>query len=134
MASNSRPPAGRLSTRASKLLDGAVDYFKHGRWLYVMSTSRLAIEAICSAEGTVQKQAKAAAAVYMKDDERKKISKSDRGLFIQEAPCHFAHLAHHVEADRRSEYFSHSDAADVLGLTSAALSDAAAREPAQPET
>lgn len=123
-------PQGVNSDRlkaAAERLSRAHDDYVHGRWEEVVAKCRLVIEAIWAAQG-LQESAVNAVKKYT-STERRKMTRAERAMFIQEALRHFAHPAHHVEDDGRSDGFSDTDAAFALGLASASLAEAAAREP-----
>jgi hypothetical protein len=111
---------------ASERLSRAHDDYVHGRWEEVVAKCRLVIEAVWAAQG-LQESAASAVKKYTGGD-RKRMTRAERALFIQEALRHFAHPAHHVEDDDSGEGFSDTDAAFALGLASASLAEAAARE------
>lgn len=117
--------AGALKA-ASEKLGRARDDYVHGRWEEVVAKCRLVIEAIWTAQG-LQESATAAVKKYTGGD-RRRMTRAERALFIQEALRHFAHPAHHAEDDGSGEGFSDADAAFALGLASASLAEAAARE------
>lgn len=118
--------SGPLKTAAERLSRAHDDYV-HGRWEEVVAKCRLVIEAIWAAQ-ELQEPAAMAVKKYTSGD-RRKMTRSERAMFIQEALRHFAHPAHHVDDDGRSDGFSDADAGFALGLASASLAEAAAREP-----
>jgi hypothetical protein len=117
--------SGPLKAAGDRLNRARAD-FLHGRWEEVVAKCRLVIEGVWEAQA-LQEPAANAVKKYT-SGERKKMTRAERALFIQEALRHFAHPAHHVGGDESDQGFSDTDAAFSLGLASACLAEAAARE------
>lgn len=117
---------GAAAAAAAKCLRQAQEDLLRGRYDAVVSQCRLAIEGIHIAcdEGSES----AASAMKYSSKERKSMTKGERALFISEAIRHFAHLAHHPNADGSQETFCRSDAQAIFACTVAAIDSALSRE------
>jgi hypothetical protein len=116
-------PQGDRFRAAGELLRRAYEDLVNGRNDDVVSRTRKLIEHVWVANETTMAATGAAVAKY-NSTERKKMTKLERALFVQEAVRHYAHPAHHVEASGSESWYSSTDAAFTLALASAVLSEA----------
>lgn len=97
----------------------------HGRYDDAVGRARKVIEGIWAVTGA-DKDAALAAKEYFAGD-RKKMTKDQRALFVQEAVRHYAHPPHHVEDDGNDAWYSAEDAAFTVALASAVLAQASSQ-------
>jgi hypothetical protein len=111
---------GALAT-AANLLAKARAELDAGNFDGVVQKCRLAIE---SAQKTLELQPRIQAAIAAFGRDKTRMSKQDRALVVHEAARHYAHLAHHVDDDGRTFDYGRQDAAFMLALASAVVSNA----------
>jgi hypothetical protein len=119
------PKAGPYAA-AAQALSRAQDDYVRGRYDDVVARTRKIVEEIWAVRGDTAKLAAATVEKYRTD--KKGMTKVERSLFVQEAIRHYAHPPHHAGGDSDAAWYSNSDAALSLGMASAFLAEALARE------
>lgn len=113
---------GPLATAAGLLAKARAE-LDAGNFDGVVQKCRLAIESV---QKTLELQPHIQAAVAAFGRDKTRMSKQDRALVVQEAARHYAHLAHHVDESGRTFDYGRRDAAFMLALASAVVSNASA--------
>lgn len=122
------PEQGELAT-AANLLAKARAELDAGNFDGVVQKCRLAIESVQKAL-ELQPRIQGAVAAFGRD--RSRMSKQERALVVHEAARHYAHPAHHVDEDGRTFDYGRRDAAFMLALASAVVSNASGMSKVSP--
>jgi hypothetical protein len=118
------PKGGADLESAVSLLRRARGELDAGNYDGVVQQSRRAIESVEKAL-KLSDEIKAAMERFSRGD-RKGMSKRARSLVVNEAALHYTHPAHHVDEDGAAFKFGRRDAAFMLALASAVVSNATA--------